>query len=166
MPLNPWVEYVKKYAKEHGITYRDATSLAGPSYHAMKERKPAKKAQPKRTRLPPALTPGEFSNIARERDRDGMSWKELDSKAKHLMSKSIPTRPKRKAAKPKAAKPKAVKSESASEFRRQFMDIFGGLDDMPKPIRREKPVYADQMTPRERAELRKTDPDLYFSLFE
>jgi len=98
---NPWIEHVKKYARDNGITYCSAISQAGPSYHAMKRKQPTQR-ESTRTRRPPALAPGEFSDIARERDRDSMPWSELDSKAKYLMSKSIPIRPKRQAAKPKA----------------------------------------------------------------
>ena len=31
-PINPWIVHCKKYAKEHGCSYKDAIKLARPSY--------------------------------------------------------------------------------------------------------------------------------------
>lgn len=33
---NPWIKYVKQYAKAHGITYKEAISKAAPSYRSRK----------------------------------------------------------------------------------------------------------------------------------
>lgn len=33
---NPWIKYVKQYAKAHGITYKEAVSKAAPSYRSRK----------------------------------------------------------------------------------------------------------------------------------
>lgn len=30
---NPWIKHVKAYAKAHKVTYPEALTLAGPSYH-------------------------------------------------------------------------------------------------------------------------------------
>lgn len=30
---NPWIEYVKRYAKLHNVSYSEALVKAGPSYH-------------------------------------------------------------------------------------------------------------------------------------
>lgn len=35
---SPWINYVKAYSEEHGISYKEALQEAGPSYRKMKSR--------------------------------------------------------------------------------------------------------------------------------
>ncbi len=39
MPVNPWITYVKKYAKKHHMGYTQALKKAGPSYKKNKAKK-------------------------------------------------------------------------------------------------------------------------------
>lgn len=74
---NPWVEHVKKYAKDNNISYACAVSQAKASY--VKQKTPKKKAEPKKK-------PEQKLNITMKEAKAPKKGRELKGLSEHLIS--------------------------------------------------------------------------------